>query len=300
MRTLLTAATLLCLAPTSATAQPREVRRLKSTSQWQVDYADESCQLARTFGEGKQKVVLILYQLAPGDWFKLTLVGSSLKPAKFGSPKARMQFGPTEAKSEITVLEGESGPDRLLIIEGTERLAPLSDDEKKAQASAWKDGTNYRVLPISADREKAVTWLALENIMKFDMVLETGPMDAPMTIMRDCTWNLVESWGLNVAQQKALKRMPYPKNVNAWFDADDYPKSMVASNKQGIVNFRLLIDPTGKPESCHIQVSTRPKEFDDVVCRGMMKRAKFHPALDAEGKPVRSYYQNTIRFYLEG
>jgi hypothetical protein len=194
MRTFLTTATLLCLASTHATARPREVQRLQPTSQWHVDYADESCQLARTFGEGKQKVILILYQLAPGDWFKLTLVGSSLKPAKFGSPKARMQFGPTEAKSEITVLEGESGPDRILIIEGTERLAPLSDDDEKSQASAWKDGTYHRVPPIGADREKAATWLALENIMKFDLVLETGPMDAPMTIMRDCTWNLVESW----------------------------------------------------------------------------------------------------------
>lgn len=300
MRTFLTGVILLCLASTSATAEPREVRRLKPMSPWEVDYADESCQLARTFGEGKQKVILILYQLAPGDWFKLTLVGSSLKPAKFGSPKAQMRFGPNEPESEITVLEGESGPDRLLIVEGAGRLAPLSDDEKKAQASAWKDGTYHRVLPIGVAREKAATWLALENIMKFDLMLETGPMDAPMTIMRDCTWNLVESWGLNVAQQKALMRMPYPKNANAWFDADDYPSSMVASNKQGIVNFRLLIDPTGKPESCHIQVSTRPKEFDDVVCRGMMKRAKFHPALDAGGEPVRSFYQNTIRFYLEG
>ena len=187
MRTFLTGVILLCLASTSATAAPREVRRLKPISAWQVDYADESCQLARTFGEGKQKVMLILYQLAPGDWFKLTLVGSSLKPEKFGSPKARMQFGPNEAASEITVLEGESGPDRILIIEGTERLAPLSDSEKKAKASADKEGTFYRVPSIGLEREKAAAWLAFENIMKFDLVLETGPMDAPMTIMRDCT-----------------------------------------------------------------------------------------------------------------
>jgi TonB family protein len=290
----------LCFASTSATAKPREVRRLKPVSQWQVDYADESCQLARAFGQGNQKVILILYQLAPGDWFKLTLIGSSLKPAEFARQKGRLQFGPIEAESEITVVEGESGPDRLLIIEGTERLAPLSDEEKKANASADRRGTYHRVPPIGLEREKAATWFALENIMKFDLVLETGPMDAAMTIMRDCTWNLVESWGLDVAQQMALQRMGYPKGDRTWFNADDYPKSMVASNKEGIVNFRLMIDPTGKPDSCHIQVSTRPKAFDDVVCRGMMKRARFHPALDAEGKPVRSFYQNTIRFYLEG
>ena len=52
MRTFLTTATLLCLASTHATARPREVQRLQPTSQWHVDYADESCQLARTFGEG--------------------------------------------------------------------------------------------------------------------------------------------------------------------------------------------------------------------------------------------------------
>ena len=299
MRRLLTFAVLAAVFSSATFAKPREVRRLKPTSQWVLDYADESCQLGRTFGEGADKVVLILYQLQPGDYFKLTFVGSSVKPDGNVTSGA-LQFGPIESESEITVTQGTSGPDRILIVDGTERIAPLSDVEQKLSDAADRNDTYYEPAPIGPQREKAASWLALNKIMKFDLVLDTGPMHAAMEALRHCTWDLVGSWGLDVEQQKALSRKTYAKSVARWFDADDYPKKMVRSESEGIVNFRLMVSASGRPESCHIQVSTRPKEFDDVVCKIMMRRARFEPALDAEGRPVRSYYQNTIVFRLMG
>jgi hypothetical protein len=67
---------------------------------------------------------------------------------------------------------------------------------------------------------------------------------------------------------------------------------------EAIVNVRVIVDGQGKPVSCHIQTSTRPKEFDDVVCRRIMGHARFIPALDATGHPVTSYWQQSVTFAL--
>ena len=74
--------------------------------------------------------------------------------------------------------------------------------------------------------------------------------------------------------------------------------SMLRDGYEGIVNFRLLVDQAGKPTDCEVQRSTRPKEFDDAVCRAAMRRAEFEPALDAQGKPVPSYWIATVNFRI--
>ena len=126
-------------------------------------------------------------------------------------------------------------------------------------------------------------------------------MAEPMDALRKCSWDTVKLWGLDVEQQKSLLRKPFPKDPHKpWFHSSDYPKMMAREGYEAIVNFRLIIDAAGKPRSCHIQTSTRPKEFDDAVCSGVMKRVRFNPALDTQGKPVESFYRGTIVWRLEG
>ena len=78
----------------------------------------------------------------------------------------------------------------------------------------------------------------------------------------------------------------------------DYPLPMLLSGKRAIVQFRLNVDPAGKPTACHIQQSTRPKAFDDAVCKAIMRNAEFEPALDAGGSPIASYWLNTVVFHM--
>ena len=126
-------------------------------------------------------------------------------------------------------------------------------------------------------------------------------MAKPLASLRECSWATVKLWGLDVDQQKRLTRRAEPKgHTTDWFNVDDYPPKMFKAGHQGIVNFRMIIDETGEPLSCHIQESTRPKDFDDAVCKAVMKRARFEPALDAQGKPVASYWRQTVRFLLAG
>ena len=287
----------------AAPAQARDVRRLPPTGNWVLEYADDTCRLGRDFGSGDERITVFFEQFVPGDTFNLMFVGKSIKPRSSDHPiETTVRFGPNEEKTDNNgSLATTGGSLPALILSGGQRLAKLTKEEERAQHAANERDIPIELAPIGPDREKAATWLELGKAMRFDIVFETGPMDKPLGALRDCSWDTVKSWGLSIEEQKNLRRKAYPvKPSSSWFSPDDYPDSMVRRGHQGIVNFRVIVDASGSPLSCHVQSSTRPKEFDDVVCTQVMKRAKFHPALDAAGKPVKSFYRQTVRFFLEG
>jgi len=282
----------------SGSAKERAVRQLAPSTQWVVDYANDSCSLGRGFGVGDQKVTLFFDQYEPGDTFNLTFVGKPVY-VEMGSPKATIQFGPNEIPADETAVSATTKNTPAIILQGNQRLGPLTDAEKAARKRIGEGEPPVALPPIGPAREKAATWLRLGKVLPFDLLLETGPMDAPLAALRECSWDMVKSWGLDVEQQKHLSRKTFPTQPSSdWFSDNDYPAGMLREGAQAIVNFRLLIDETGRVSSCKIQTSTRPKQFDDVVCGIVMKKAKFHPALDAGGKQVPSFWRQTVSFRI--
>lgn len=299
MRTALVIVLGIVLAWPGRPLNARETRQLKSASKWVLNYAEDSCRLARSFGDGDRQVTVFLDQFAPSEWFKVMFLGKSIKPRSDGRPiDATVRFGPNEAETDITGLMGTTGDLPTFLVERALRLAPLTPAEEAASEDAKRREMAFEPAPIGAEREKAATWLELRKVLRFDLVLETGRMDQPLAALRQCSWDTVKSWGLDVDQQKTLSRKPI-KKPGTWLRSSDYPEAMVRGGYQGVVHFRIIVDEHGKPTSCHIQDSTRPKEFDEVVCRSVMKRAEFEPALDANGRPVRSYWSQTVHFRLE-
>lgn len=297
MRRFLIPAASVGLVLPAAPAHAQDVLHLQPSTPWVLDYAEEHCRLARNFGDGDQLVTLILDQFEPGDWFRISLTGKPVEASRTKKDSA-LQFGPNEPAAEIagTIATVDRNKPAFLV-DSAQRLAPLNAEEKRAQEAARKNRISFEPTPIGPEREAAATWLELRNAFRQDLRLEIGPMDKPLAALRDCSWDAVRSWGLDVEQQKTLSRKPIP-NEGDWFAPTDYPTSMLRSGDQGIVNFRLLVDRAGKPTICKIQVSTRPKAFDDAVCNAVMRRARFQPALDAHGNPVPSYWRQTVVFKL--
>lgn len=300
MRRFLLVATALGVLGSQASGKPRDVVRLQPVEPWNLHYADDSCRLARTFGTGKKQVILVLDQFEPGDWFRMMFVGKSLAARTgFGRSELAVRFGPNEAPSEEEFTTGKVGDLAAIIVNGSLRLAPMTKAEKDAHDESIKQSLHVDPPPIGEARETAATWLELSKALSHSLVLETGPMAKPLAGLRECAWDTVKSWGLDPEQQKRLTRKPSPlRPASEWFNPQDYPPKMLRDGYQGIVNFRILVDGMGKVTSCQIQESTRPKEFDDAVCKVVMKRAQFEPALDAQGKPVPSYWRQTVRFIL--
>lgn len=268
---------------------------LKPTSAWQVDYAEERCRLARQFGEGEQIVILLMDRFGPREHFRLTISGKPIKTfVQRGD--AKIQFGPSEQEQPIAFVNGTLVKEPALVFSESARIAAPT----AAETLAVKDRSDdewINLQPISEDRKKAVRYLRIGKPLRKPVTLETGSMRSPLAALDTCVETLIASWGVDVEKHKSLSRKAEPlKSPGDWINTSDYPVNMVSVGQPALVSFRLSIGPDGVPTACHIQQTTRPKAFDDAVCKSVMRRARFSPALDAQGQPLASYYQNNVYF----
>jgi Gram-negative bacterial TonB protein C-terminal len=277
----------------------KEPLRLSSSSKWHVDYGPDHCRLARQFGVGDQTVIAIFDKFGPGEGFRMTVAG---KPVRTNTPKdeAWVQFGPAEAPQQLPFLRGNVGTDTALLFVSSERIAPPSDAEllaiKNKEHGEWID-----LAPIASSRYEAVRHMEIGKPLRQPVILETGSLRKPIETLDKCVDDLLTRWGIDVEKHKTRKQAPVPtENPGRWILSYDYPLDMLNAGQPALVEFRLNVGTDGKPTGCHIQATTRPKEFDDAVCKSLMRRAEFQPALDADGKPLASYWRSRVRFELPG
>ena len=275
---------------------------LEPSSPWNMDYAEDYCRLGRIFGEGEQRTILIMDRYAPGDSFRLTLAGAATNAAKSGG-EAHVQFGPGWDEQTVRFFSGKLGEKTpAWIFAGNARIRPLTEAQRaQVAAQVAEEGLadSTQIAPISEADEAATTQVRFDRPLHRPLILHTGPMKQALDAMRACTDELVTHWGVDPKQAKAQSRRAVPRGSPAyWIGPDDYPLGMLNKGKQGLIYFRLTIGEDGKPLSCHIQQSTDPDGFDKTVCQLLMQRARFEPALDADGKPMKAYYLSSVRFVI--
>ena len=301
MRSILIAAAGVSFLLQPTPAHAREVRRLAPSSRWVVNYAEDNCRLARSFGTGSDRVDLLFDRFFPGESLRVTLAGTIFGPRNVHVPlEPGFRFGPAEDESKVSAFGALLGGAPAIVAISHIRLAPYTAVEFAALKKSYETDGSFEPSPIGVERERAATWFEVNRLVKnVDLVLETGRMDRTLDALRQCSWDTVRAWGMDPDQQKKLKRGAWPTiPLATLFNSRDYPRKMAAMGQQGIVNVRLIIDEQGRVESCTIQRSTRPKEFDDVVCANLTKRARFSPALDENGKPIRSYFGQNVIFRM--
>lgn len=278
----------LALLPLSARAADKA---MEPSDKWVLNYANDSCRLARGFGEGPDRLVLILDQYQPGGVMDLSLVGKRF--SRFTVPRVPVSvtFGPALPAGELRdAITGSLGPDNTAVVMvGPRDILNRSTSHKGA-------GANEEIPQTTAEQEDAITEVRIAvSSMRF--TLHTGSLKAPLAAMRTCMANLVRDWGLDPVQQLALSKRVVPVGrPGNWATSEDYPKGALAKGASAIVRFRMMVGADGVPTQCFVQQATMSPEFIKLTCDILMKRARFSPALDATGKPVASYYTNSVRW----
>jgi TonB family protein len=89
-----------------------------------------------------------------------------------------------------------------------------------------------------------------------------------------------------------------PLNPGSWVTNDDYPAQAIREGQKGTTAFRLNVDETGAVTECVVTGSSGAPTLDDATCALLKVRAKFRPALDAQGKPIPATYFNRFRWEL--
>ncbi len=292
---LATAAIAAAFALSAPLYAAKPVLELLPSSKWAVNYDTDRCILGRGFGADEQKINLIFETFAPGPEFRFSLAG---KPVKFNDQggDAILQFGSAEKEYKYSFQSGTLGENNPAAFFGSMQIAPLSED----QIQQRKSNPQFRLDPISTEREAAAKTISINGPFRQNLVLKTGGLAKPLSALRKCSDDLAASWGIDVAKHVNLQRYATPKkSPGTWIVSSDYPKELLNQGARSIVQFRLMVDSTGNPTSCHIQKSNRLKDFDDTVCRNLMKRARFDSALAEDGTPIASYYVNTVFFEIE-
>lgn len=271
---------------------------LKTNSKWTVNYANDSCRLFRQFGDDAHSAFLVIDRFGPGDGFNLILAGKPFE-YKGSQEELSVQFGPNEPEQKVKFFTGDFGKGvPALIQRGDIGLGPYAQPDLDKFEKANKMGQRYD-LSIGPEREAAVTYVLVGKPLKQQVRLETGPMQKPLAALNTCVNNLLISWGVDVAKFATRTKDPVPNgSYQNWIRSSDYPAKMLAEFQSAIIHARLNINETGTVSGCYIQQTTRAKKFDDAVCKSMTRRATFQPALDADGKPMASFWRQSIVFVI--
>lgn len=270
-------------------AKPPPVEELRPITPWNVDWAEKTCVMRRGFGDQANPLILQIERFAPGDRFQLLLTGKRLRG--FAPPqRLSLEYGVGGYVHTIEgYMVGETKGGFATVFISSSAIRGLTEGEPES------------FVPVTPEQEAAVGQISFYRIRGKKIVLKTGSLGPVFVAMRKCADQLVESWGLNPLQQSRLTRPATPKsNPGSWLKPSDYPAGALFAGAQAIVNFRVTVDETGMPVACELQRSYSGEMFDRITCQQIVRRARFDPALDADGKPVRSYYTNTVRWVMEG
>ena len=291
---MLSAILLALIVTISSPVVARPPVTLSPSTAWTVDYDDDSCRLMRIFGNGEDKTAFFFERYEPSTSQFMLVAGKPLRPFR-SEDIVQLQLAPGMGTFEIRVRHGDLG-----------QLSPAIMTELKFIDESGKQPENAERLRTYAqiDAEDAERFANVDSLVvglrgKEKLVLRLGDMAEPMAALRDCTRELLNHWGIDVARHETMtRRVAEVSGAKNWLSSVDYPKGALHLGQEGMVQFRLMVDETGKPTSCHIQQSTRPKEFDEATCRAMMARARFEPALDADGVSMPSYFVKLARFRI--
>lgn len=278
---------LAAAVPSVASAKDREPEVLTRTGKWVLEYNRDACHLFAEFGEGDALVVARFTRYEPGDRFELSLYGRRFRSAGVRTD-AKIDFGLRGTPIEESIIYGSAGKLPAAFLSST-------------RLDGWERTKDPEVPPrITPEQEAAVTGMTVAIRGKRSFRLEFGSLGKPLAQMRDCSANLVKSWGYDPEVQAALLRPASPlESPGKWLSVNDYPENAVRMGHNGIVQFRLDVDVEGNVAGCYVLARTSPDDFADRTCRAVSKRAKLQPALDAKGMPVRSYFVQKVNWRVD-
>lgn len=302
-RKLFVAVTILALAAETGVAAASPTVPLQPSSKWWMDYAPDRCRLSRTFGEGRDLVIVEFTRYEPSDGFALMIVGRPVGSALPGQ-SVDLRFGESGPFVRTSAMTGNStsaAGKTLPVVFLQGRLDNLDTDTREMRELARRlpSGEWRARFHIAADQEAGVTRLELK-LPGHPLSLALGSMGPPMAAMRKCTTDLVREWGFDPEEQANLAAPARPlSDPGDWLGSADYPSGALHRGEQAIIAFRLTIDGAGMITACAIQssISSEP-DFATKTCTLIKRRARFEPARTHDGKPTPSYYVNLVRWII--
>jgi TonB family protein len=235
---------------------------LQPVEPWVLDYAEAQCAAGRDFGDAEKPITLVIRPVPMGDTYELQLIRKKVGPAFAEEDDGSVDFGSRPIAGPV--LHFGSVADKLDIFQ-------------------------FRVTTAQMEQARSASGVAFRNAHGPDVSVALSSMPTLLTGLTECNKDLQRYW--NVDNKGAVKAaQPARGDVRRVFTSDDYPDDAVRAYKEGTAQFLLLIDPSGTVAACYVLKPSGVPLLDAMGCQVIRKRAKFTPARDAAGKPVRDSY----------
>jgi hypothetical protein len=262
-------------------------RTFAPSGEWTVSSDAESCSIVRQFGSADDGVSFRLQAFAPGGHYRAVLRGKPLPQRDSGALEFDYSFEPDPGAIPVTgVLAKSNGVPMVSFTTALNTSAVVQDQserpEEASAAQARVAAVNEFVIAFSRGRPLA---------------LQLGSMAEPIAQLNACSAELPRKWGLDPAVQQSLRRPATPIDQASWLGPGTYPWAYLRNSQSLMVHVRMLVDERGAPAECVVQAPRTQSGAEALACREIMKTARFEPALDSAGNPVRSYHATTIFYY---
>ena len=225
----------------------------------------------------------------------MIFIGDTIKLFR-GAKTVGYRFLPSGEEREGLMLRSDTGDGKQFLMLPTVVMSP----PPKAPESGAPPGHPPRY---SREQEQEfasqVSGVALTKGVIDQIEIDTGDMKPVIAALQACTDDLLKYWKIDVDKQRSQTRAVLPDG-----DTSDWlPRGMIGFQDFGKLGgganmVRLLVDETGKPTDCAIHFPSLQKLKNDGICKNLLEKAHFMPALDANGQPFASYYMTSPLFLL--
>jgi len=256
----------LALLSSPASAEPE---LLKPTGKWVIDYDASQCMATRAYGSEAKPLYLVIKPSPTSNVVQLALVRNGFQQTAIQTEATIRMEGQPAAK--VTLLE--YGVQKKLV-----KLVNLSQEQAAALGTNGALRLDYRGARIR---------------------LDTGPLARVMKELADCRVDLREYWNATEQRQSVLRQhVTLAVPVNRLFSSGDYPAQAIRERDSGTTSVVVLVDEKGAVADCMIDETSGIATLDAMTCIVIRERAKFQPAIGADGKPVRGAFTQRVRWEM--
>ena len=264
-----------CLAVLPLLTGAAEPVQLQPSSQWDLDYGENSCRLIQLLGEGGQQTKLVFESVGPGD-LTMLVIGRPLYSPKF-EPAVTAKFVPAQSNElKGMAATGASGHEAAAFWSNLGYSNTVADDAI-ARSNA---------IQVNVEGGRPVS-------------LATGDLGPAMQALDKCTQDLLVHSGVDPAVQAKIIRPPSTPDLYQWLKGEVFFSGRQQDQRISEASFRLLIDATGKVTKCVSVSRFDVPEFDVAMCTAIERGVTVQPAQLADGTKVPSYVVEHIDFELE-
>jgi TonB family protein len=264
---------LAALAPAvTATPVPAPAPAAQAKARWISDWADQRCSLIRMTG-GEDGAMLMIR----------TVPGTHQAELWYVDPKWEGRALPS-----FSIVDFQLDPGKVV----TEGSFAVTVKGYRGFAVTTVDRRFLADLP----QAKRVTIRHQKRLIADIPLPRAGEA---VSALRECERSVLQSWGFDPGALESLSRPARPgKRLHAYFKGVAYPPDALRERAWGSVIVRLTIGVGGAIEDCTIVHSSAHKSLGAATCNVLLARARFEPALGADGRPVRALSAGRIWWLL--